>query len=254
MRKFVTTLAFVAGVSLGGNAYAAGDAAHPPAMDWSFNGLFGTYDKAALQRGYQVYKEVCAACHSMRLVSFRHLTALGYTEEEAKAFASEYEVTDGPNDDGEMFDRPGRVSDRFPSPYPNPQTARASNGGALPPDLSLITKARVGGPDYIHALLTGYKDPPAGVELGSGMYYNSYFPGQQIAMAPPLSDEIVTYADGQPNPTLDQLAMDVSHFLNWAAEPELEVRKQTGWKVILFLIVFTILAYVTKRRIWADVH
>jgi ubiquinol-cytochrome c reductase cytochrome c1 subunit len=254
MRKLVTTVAFAAGIVLGAQAHAAGDAPTPPSLDWSFNGLFGTYDKASLQRGYQVYKEVCAACHSMRLVSFRHLTALGYTEDEVKAFASEYEVTDGPNDDGEMFERPARPSDRFPSPYPNDNAARVSNGGALPPDLSLIAKARVGGPDYLHALLTGYKEAPADVAMGENMYYNEYFPGQQIAMAPPLSDEIVTYADGQPNPTLDQLARDVSHFLNWAAEPELEQRKQTGWKVIIFLVIFTLLAYVTKRRIWADVH
>ena len=254
MRKLVTTFAFAAGILVGAQAQAAGEAATPPKLDWSFNGLFGTYDQASLQRGYQVYKEVCAACHSMRLVSFRHLEALGYTEDEVKAFASEYEVTDGPNDDGEMFDRPARPSDRFPSPYPNDNAARGSNGGALPPDFSLITKARAGGPDYIHALLTGYKEAPAGVELGTGMYYNEYFPGQQIAMAPPLADEMVTYADGQPKPTLDQLSRDVAHFLNWASEPELEQRKQTGWKVIIFLLVFTILAYVTKRRIWADVH
>lgn len=254
MRKLVTTLAFAAGITFGGQAFAAGDAPTPPAQDWSFNGLFGTYDKASLQRGYQVYKEVCASCHSMRLVSFRHLEALGYTEDEVKAFASEYEVTDGPDDDGEMFERPARPSDRFPSPFANDNAARASNGGALPPDLSLIAKARVGGPDYLHGLLTGYKEAPAGVTVAEGMYYNEYFPGHQIAMAPPLSDELVTYADGQPAPTLDQLSRDVSHFLNWAAEPELEQRKQTGWKVIIFLIVFTLLAYVTKRRIWADVH
>ncbi len=254
MRKLVTTLAFAAGILVGAQAHAAGETAAPPKLDWSFDGLFGTYDRASLQRGYQVYKEVCAACHSMRLVSFRHLEALGYTEDEVKAFASEYEVTDGPNDDGEMFDRPARPSDRFPSPFPNDNAARASNGGALPPDFSLITKARAGGPDYIHALLTGYKEAPAGVALGTGMYYNEYFPGHQIAMAPPLSDETVTYADGQPKPTLDQLSRDVAHFLNWASEPELEQRKQTGWKVIIFLVIFTILAYVTKRRIWADVH
>lgn len=224
-----------------------------PARDWSFSGLFGTFDRAKQQRGLQTYREVCAACHGLRLVAFRHLSALGYDEDEIRAIAADYQIEDGPDGDGEMFMRPGLASDRYPSPFPNENAARAANGGAYPPDLSLITKARKGGPDYLYALLTGYQDPPGDFQLMEGMYYNAYFPGHQIAMAPPLMEGAVTYADGTPA-TVSQMAEDLSYFLTWTAEPYLEQRKQMGMKVILFLLVFTGLLYAAKRKIWADLH
>lgn len=224
-----------------------------PREKWSFAGVFGTFDRAALQRGYQVYKEVCASCHSMSLIRFRDLAALGFNEDEIKALAAEYEVTDGPNDQGEMFQRPGRPADKFKSPFANEKAARAANNGAYPPDLSLMTKARKGGPDYVHALLTGYADPPPGVTLMEGMNYNKYFAGHQIAMAKPLNDDQVTFSDGT-KASVDQMARDVSTFLAWTAEPELEARKRLGVKVILFLIIATGLLYATKRKIWRAVH
>lgn len=224
-----------------------------PRVDWSFSGPFGTFDRAAAQRGFQVYKEVCAACHSLSQLSYRNLMQLGLTEDEVKAIAAGYQIQDGPNDSGEMFERPGRPSDRFHSPFPNEQAARAGNNGALPPDLSVIVKAREGGADYIHGLLTGYSDPPAGVTVMDGMQYNAYFPGHQIAMAPPLSDDRVTYTDGTAA-TLDQLARDVTTFLAWAAEPELEVRRAMGVRIILFLLVLTVLTYMVKRKLWSRLH
>lgn len=226
----------------------------PAAQSWSFQGIFGTFDRAALKRGFQVYTEVCASCHSLSLVSYRHLRKVGFSEDEVKAIAAEIEVEDGPNDEGEMFTRPGKPSDRFASPFANDQAARAANNGALPPDLSLMTKARKGGPDYLHGLLTGYADePPDGVEIMEGMSYNKYFPGNQIAMAPPLSDEAVEYADGTET-TLDRHSLDVVTFLAWAAQPELEERKRLGVKVLLFLIVLTAMLYALKRQIWSDLH
>jgi ubiquinol-cytochrome c reductase cytochrome c1 subunit len=236
-----------------GNADAAGGT-KPPAQQWSFNGIFGTFDRAQMRRGLQVYTEVCASCHSLNLVAYRHLVGIGMNEAEIKALAGESEVTDGPNDEGEMFTRPAGLSDPFVAPFANDNEARASNNGALPPDLSLMTKARVGGQNYLYALLTGYKEEaPAGVNLLEGMNYNEYFPGHQIAMAPPLSDETIEYADGT-KPTLDQHARDVVSFLVWAAEPELEDRKNLGIKVILFLIVLTAMMYALKRQIWAKLH
>ena len=241
-------LAFAPGTALA----AAG--AKPEARDWSFQGMFGTYDRGAQQRGFQIYLEVCAACHSLRLVAYRNLAGIGLNEDQIKAVAAEYEVTDGPNDEGEMYSRPARPSDRFVSPFANANAARASNNGALPPDLSLMAKARKGGPDYLYALLTGYKEePPEGFKLAEGMQYNLYFPGNQIAMAPPLSDDAVEYADGT-KPTLHQLSEDVTVFLNWAAEPELEERKRLGIKVLLFLIVLTAMMYALKRQVWRDQH
>ncbi|MEX2453950.1 MAG: cytochrome c1 [Rhodospirillaceae bacterium] len=244
-----------AAFSLGtpGPAIAAGEATAPPAEHWSFSSLFGTFDRDALRRGFQVYKGVCAGCHGLRLVAYRNLMDIGFSEDEVKDIAAESDFMDGPNDDGEMFDRPGLPSDRFRSPFPNENAARASNNGAYPPDLSLIVKARLGGADYVHAILTGYRDPPAGTELPDGMYYNEYFPGHNIAMAPPLSDGIVEYADGT-EATADQLSRDVTTFLAWTAEPELETRKRIGVKVVLFLLLLTGLLYVVKRRIWQDVH
>jgi len=225
-----------------------------PARNWSFDGMFGTFDRGSVQRGLQVYLEVCSSCHSLKLVAYRNLTGIGLKEDQIKTIAAEFEVTDGPNAEGEMFERPAKPSDRFVSPFPNDNAARASNNGALPPDLSLMVKARKGGADYLHALLTGYKEePPAGVKLGEGMLYNVHFPGNQIAMSPPLSDDAVEYADGT-KASVEQLATDISTFLAWTAEPELEERKSLGIKVLLFLIVLTGMLYALKRQVWADQH
>ncbi|NQZ14664.1 MAG: cytochrome c1 [Alphaproteobacteria bacterium] len=234
-------------------AYAAGDAPVPPHQDWSFNGYNGTFDKGSLQRGYQVYKQVCSACHGMKRISFRNLAALGYSEEEVKALAAEYTVMDGPNDEGEMFERPARPSDAFPSPYPNDETARYANNGALPPDLSLIVKARPHGADYIYGLLTGYEEHHGEEELPAGQYWNKYMAGHKIAMAPPLSDDMVPYED-ETVTTTEQYSKDVTSFLAWAAEPELEERKRIGVKVILFLIAFAGVMLAVKRKIWASMH
>jgi ubiquinol-cytochrome c reductase cytochrome b/c1 subunit len=224
-----------------------------PNIDWHFEGPFGTYDRAALQRGFQVYKQVCASCHGMKRVAYRNLAALGYSEGQIKAIAAEYTFIDGPDEEGEMFERPGRPTDRFKAPYANYNQARAVNNGALPPDLSLMTKARKGGADYVYAILIGYEDPPPGTELGVGMYWNKYMYGNKIAMANPLIEGAVAYEDGTPT-TVDQYARDVTEFLAWAAEPEMEVRKQTGIKVILFLLVFAGIMYAVKRKIWSKVH
>lgn len=241
-------------VSLGAPAGHASEAPKLEAQEWSFTGPFGTFDRPAVHRGLQVYREVCASCHSLALIAFRNLASLGYSSEEIRAIASEYEVEDGPNDEGEMYTRPARPSDHFPPPYPNEQAARAANGGAYPPDLSLITKARKGGADYVYALLTGYREePPEGVEVMEGMYYNKAFPGHQIAMPPPLGGEDVEFADGTA-PTLEQEAHDVVTFLAWAAQPELEQRKRMGVKVMLFLVVFTGMLYAVKKKIWSGVH
>lgn len=234
-------------------ANAAGDVPHAPEQHWSFSGLFGTFDRAALRRGFEVYKGACAACHGLRLVAYRNLMDIGFTENEVKAIAGEVEVPAEPNDEGEIEDRPGLPSDRFKSPFANDNAARAANNGALPPDLSLIVKARPGGANYIHGVLIGYKEPPAGKKVPEGMNYNAYFAGNLIAMPPPLSDEGVEYAD-KTKATVAQQAKDVVTFLSWASEPELEERKRMGIKVILFLLVLTGLLYVVKRRIWADVH
>lgn len=235
------------------SAFAAGDTEPLIQQKWSFEGATGTYNRQAMQQGFQVYKEVCAACHGIKRIAFRNLAALGYSEEEIKAIASGYEVTDGPDDLGEMYTRAAIPADRFPSPYPNDKAARAANNGALPPDLSLMTKARVGGPDYLYSLLVGYQpEPPADMELPEGMYYNPYFPGGQIAMTPPLSAGIVTYGDGS-EPSVHQMAHDVVTFLSWAAEPELEDRKETGYKALIYLFVFALVMYLTMRRIWSRV-
>ena len=221
-------------------------------QNWSFDGVFGKFDKAALQRGFQVYKEVCAGCHGLEYIAFRNLTELGLNVDQVKAIAAEYEVEDGPDDEGEMFTRPAILSDILPSPFANDNAARASNNGALPPDLSLIAKARTGGPDYLHALLTGYVDAPADVKINEGMSYNPYFPGNQIAMPPPIDDDAVEYTDGTPA-TVDQMSLDVVQFLMWAAEPKLEIRKRMGIKVILFLLVLTALFYASKRKVWSRI-
>lgn len=289
MKKLVTSLALVAAMVGMGAPSAFAEEAHdlgaatehaiaaghfpvlkPKNVDWSFGGPFGKYDKGQLQRGLKVYKEVCSACHSMSLVSFRTLENLGYSDAQVKAFASEYEVQDGPNGDGEMFTRKAVPSDHFPSPFPNHEAAAAANGGAAPPDMSLLAKARgvergfplfifdiftqyqQGGPDYIYSLLTGYHEPPQGVEVAEGTHFNPYFASAiALKMAPPLSDGQVTYDDGAPQ-TLDQYAKDVSAFLMWAAEPHLEERKRTGFMVMVFLAIFTILVYLTKKSVYAN--
>jgi len=223
-----------------------------PKQNWSFDGVFGSFDRAALQRGFQVYQEVCAGCHGIKYIAFRNLTEIGLSEDQVKAIAAEYEVEDGPDDEGEMFERPAILSDIIPLPFANDNAARASNNGALPPDLSLMAKARPGGPDYLHALLIGYEDEPDDVTLNEGMSYNRYFSGNQIAMPPPLDDDAVEYSDGTAA-TVDQMSSDVVHFMMWAAEPKLEVRKRMGIKVMLFLLVLTALLYASKRKIWARV-
>ena len=224
--------------------------------DWSFKGLFGKFDRAALQRGYQVYTEVCASCHSMKYLSYRNLSEEGgpeFSEAAAKAIAASFEVTDGPNADGEMFTRPAKLSDKFVMPYENVKAAQAANGGAYPPDMSVLVKARGGGVDYIYSLLQGYEDPPSGVTLDDGVYYNKYMYGNKIRMAAPLSDGIVEYGDGT-NASVEQMSKDVTTFLMWAAEPHLEARHQMGFKAIVYLIILTILVYFSMKKIWSRVE
>jgi len=272
-RSLIVVAATLA-VSLGAMVSArAQEAEAPPRQHWSFWGPFGTYDPAQLQRGFKIYREVCSNCHSLKLLSFRNLAdpgGPGFTEAQAAAIASTFQVTDGPNDQGQMFQRPGKISDYFPPPYPNDQAARAALGGKLPPDMSDLAKARSyeagfpqfifdafimyqeDGPDYIHAILTGYTDPPAGFVLPPGGQYNKYFPGGAIGMPKPLVDGQVEYTDGTPT-TVDQYGRDVAAFLMWAAEPKLDQRKQLGFQVMIFLIVFTGLLYFTKKKVWHSV-
>jgi ubiquinol-cytochrome c reductase cytochrome c1 subunit len=252
MKKIFSAISFAAMLMVSASAVAA-DALAPPKIKWPHHGVTGTYDRAALQRGFQVYKEVCAACHAMKYLSYRDLAGLGYNPEEIKSIAAEYTVTDGPNDDGEMFERAARPSDRFKSPFNNDKAARAANGGALPPDLSLVVKARHYGEDYIQGLLTGYEEPPAGTTVMTGMYWNKYFPGHQMAMAPPLTEGQVSYADGTTS-SVEQMSKDVTQFLAWASEPHMEARKRIGIKVVLFLLAFAGIMYAAKRKVWKDVH
>ena len=223
--------------------------------DWSFKGLFGKFDRASLQRGYQVYTEVCAACHSMKYLSYRNLSEKGgpeFSVAQAKAIAASFEVTDGPNADGEMFQRPGKLSDKFVMPYENVKAAEAANGGAYPPDMSVLVKARGGGVDYIYSLLQGYEEAPSGMILDDGVHYNKYMYGNKIKMSAPLSDGIIEYSDGT-NPSVEQMSKDVTTFLMWAAEPSLEARHQMGFKAIVYLIILTILVYFSMKRIWSRV-
>ncbi len=243
----------LAGAAAATPAQAAGEARSPLSRDWPHAGPFGTFDRASVQRGMMVYREVCAACHGLEYIAFRNLLEIGLSEDEAKVIAAEYEITDGPDELGDMFERPGKLSDYYPSPFPNDNAARAANGGALPPDLSLVVKARLGGENYIYSLLVGYEDPPAGVELGDTQHYNPYFAGGAISMAPPLFADMVEYPDGT-SATVEQMAYDVTNFLTWTAEPKLEARKQLGVKVIIFLVLFSILMYAVKRKVWAGLH
>ena len=253
LRVLVVALAWAALGLGGGDAAEAAEAREPEGQSWPHTGPFGSFDRAALQRGLQVYTEVCASCHGLRLLSYRNLLDIGYGEAEAQAYAAQFEVDDGPDEDGEMFIRPAQLSDGFVSPFANEAEARSVNNGALPPDLSLIIKGREGGEDYIHALLTGYEEPPANIKLAEGMNYNPYFPGDQIAMPAPLEDDAVAYADGTPA-TADQMARDVTQFLAWAAEPTMEARKRLGLKVVAFLILLSALLYAVQRKVWADLH
>ena len=224
--------------------------------DWSFKGLFGKFDRSALQRGYHVYTEVCSSCHSMKYLSYRNLAQEGgpeFTEAEAKAIAASFEVTDGPNSDGEMFTRPGKLSDKFVMPYENVKAAQAANGGAYPPDMSVLVKARGGGVDYIYSLLQGYEDPPANITLDDGVYYNKYMYGNKIKMANQLSDGLIEYSDGT-KATVEQMSKDVTTFLMWAAEPHLESRHKMGFKAIIYLIILTILVYFSMKRIWSRIE
>ena len=224
-------------------------------VKWSFKGLTGKFDRASLQRGYQVYQEVCSSCHSMQYLSYRNLGEQGgpeFSEAEVKAIAASIEIKDGPDSQGEMFFRPGRPSDKFKSPYPNVNASIAANGGAYPPDMSVLVKARPGGANYIYSVLMGYDEPPAGMILDDGVYYNKYMIGNKIKMSSPLSEGIVEYTDGT-NATVDQMAKDVTTFLSWAAEPELEERHKTGVKVIIYLTLLTILVYLSMKKIWSRV-
>nr|GAT42928.1 predicted protein [Mycena chlorophos] len=225
---------------------------HPPAYPWPHKGLFDTFDHASIRRGYQVYREVCAACHSLDRIAWRNLVGVSHTVDEVKAMAEEVEYQDGPNDEGEMFMRPGKLADYMPPPYPNEEAARAGNAGALPPDLSLIVKARHGGADYIFALLTGYVDPPAGVEVREGMNYNPFFPGGAIGMARVLFDGLVEFEDGTPA-TTSQMAKDVVTFLNWAAEPEHDERKKNGIKAVILFSALTLISLYVKRFKWTPI-
>jgi ubiquinol-cytochrome c reductase cytochrome b/c1 subunit len=273
-RRIIT--AFVLATALSGMGMITANAQEadaPPLQHWSFAGPFGRYDPAQLQRGFQIYRQVCATCHSVKLLAFRNLAdpgGPGFTEAQAETVAESYQVTDGPNDAGQMFPRSGKISDYFPPPFPNEQAARAALGGGLPPDMSDIAKARSyergfpwfildaftqyqeDGPDYIHAIITGYAKAPAGFTQAPGTYYNKYFPGHAIAMPQPLRDGQVEYTDGTPA-TLDQYGRDVGAFLMWAAEPTLDARKRLGFQVMIFLIVFTGLLYFTKKRVWRAV-
>jgi len=224
--------------------------------DWSFKGYFGKFDRASLQRGYQVFTEVCASCHSMKYLSYRNLAEEGgpeFSEAQAKAIAANFEVIDGPNGDGEMFTRPGKLSDKFVNPYKNDKEAIASNGGAYPPDMSVLVKARSGGADYIYSLLLGYEDAPSEVILDDGVYYNKFMYGNMIKMPNPLADGLIEYSDGT-EATEKQMAKDVVTFLAWAAEPHLEARHKIGFKAIIYLIILSILVYFSMKRLWLRIE
>ena len=235
------------------NAYSSEKKVEFLKNNWNFEGVFGTFDRASLQRGYQVYQEVCSGCHSMQHLSYRNLSEKGgpeFTKEEAKAIAAQFEVTDGPNEDGEMFTRPARLSDKFVSPFPNVKAAAAANGGAYPPDMSVLAKARKGGADYIYSLLMGYEEAPAGYELDDGVYYNKYMAGNKIKMAEPIYEDAVQYSDGT-KATKEQITKDVTAFLVWAGDPHLESRHKMGFKVFFYLIILLTLVYLSKQKVWS---
>jgi len=251
--RFAATFLLLAGLA-SAPALAQDEEMPPlPNVNWSFNGIFGTFDLAAAQRGFQVYSEVCSNCHSMQQLHYRDLTGIGLTPAEIKSIAAQVTVPQGVDDQGNPKEGPATPASQFRSPFPNEEAARAANNGAAPPDLSVIVNAREGHADYVYGILTGFTKPPAGFKLQDGLYYNKYFPGHQIHMPQPLQDGSVTYADGT-NATVEQEARDVVTFLDWAANPEMVQRKQIGARVILFLLLMTGLTYAVKRKIWADVH
>lgn len=258
MKKFFLALLLIPNLALansGGHDEGAlsTSALHPKQMKWEFDGAFGRFDRASIQRGFQVYKEVCSACHSLRLMAYRNLTEIGFSEDEVKQIASEYLVTDGPNDDGEMFERPGLPSDKFVGPYANEKAARSANGGAFPPDLSLIAKARHDGPNYVYSLLTGFQDAPDGFAMAEGKSYNPYFEGRQISMPAPITDDgQIDYKDGT-YATKEQMAIDVVNFLQFAAEPETEHRKKMGVRTMIFLGILFIILLAAKKAVWKNV-
>jgi len=256
MKKIITITYLIFLLLTGGYQVNAAEKTDLLKIDWSFKGLFGKFDRGSLQRGYQVYSEVCAGCHSMKYLSYRNLSEKGGPEfsfEQAKAIAASFEITDGPNADGEMFARPGKLSDKFIMPYENEKAAQAANGGAYPPDMSVLAKARSGGADYLYSILLGYEAPPSGTILDEGVYYNKYMYGNNIKMAKPLEDGMVEYSDGT-TASEEQMAKDVVTFLMWAAEPHLESRHQMGFKVIIYLIILTILVYFSMKKIWSRIE
>jgi|TARA_B110001452_G_scaffold174125_1_gene145932 ubiquinol-cytochrome c reductase cytochrome c1 subunit len=251
----IITLSFYLLLSSIAPSFGAGTGSELLKVKWSFKGLTGKFDRASLQRGFQVYKEVCSSCHSMQYLSYRNLGEPGgpeFSELEVKAIAASIEIEDGPDSQGEMFNRPGRPADKFKSPYPNVNASIAANGGAYPPDMSVLVKARPGGSNYIYSVLMGYEEPPAGMNLDDGVYYNKYMIGNKIKMSSPLTDDIVEYTDGT-QANVDQMAKDVTTFLTWAAEPELEERHRTGVKVIIYLILLTTLVYLSMKKIWSRI-
>ena len=256
MKKLTSLLIIFLSILIFQNHSNSAETAKLLKTDWTFKGLFGKYDRASLQRGYQVYTEVCAACHSMQYLSYRNLAEPGgpeFSDEEAKAIAANFEVLDGPNSEGEMFTRPAKLSDKFVMPYDNVEAAKAANGGAYPPDMSVLVKARKGGANYIYSLLLGYEDPPSDINLDDGVYYNKFMYGNKIKMPVPLSDGLVEYNDGTVA-TEEQMAKDVTSFLMWSAEPHLETRHKTGFRVIIYLIILTILVYMTMKKIWSRIE
>ena len=257
MKNIIKSIFFVIiAVLYSANSFAAGDSVKLLNPGWSFKGFFGTFDRASLQRGYQVYSEVCSACHSIKYLSYRNLSEPGgpeFSEQQAKIIASQFEVTDGPNSDGDMYTRPARLSDNFVEPYANEQAARALNGGAYPPDMSVLVKARKGGASYIYSVLLGYNEVPSDITLDDGVYYNTYMSGNKIKMANPLSDGLVLYSDGTAS-TEEQMAKDVVTFLAWAAEPHLEARHKIGFRAILYLIIITVLVYFSMKKIWSRIE
>jgi len=253
-RKVAVAVAAGAGLATaaGSVALASDLILNPPRYQWTHNGMLASYDHESIRRGYEVYKQVCATCHSIQFMRFRHLVDVSHTEAEAKAEAQEIEVLDGPNDEGEMFEREGKLSDAFPAPYKNEEEARFANNGAYPPDLSYITSARNGGEDYVYALLTGYCDPPAGIELADGMSYNPYFPGGAIGMPQQLFEGRMDYSDGTPA-TVSQMAKDVVAFLKWCAEPEHDQRKRMGLKAMGMFAVMALAAGYYNRMWWSSI-
>lgn len=250
LKRILTTMIIIL---VSSNCYASSGTKKPIQMVWPFEGIFGTFDRQAAQRGAQVYLEVCSACHGLSHLYYRNLISLGFSKGEIKKIAGSKMVLDGSDDMGEMFERKAIPSDVFVSPYPNEAAARAANNGAHPVDLSLIVKAREDGANYIYSLLTGYQDPPKDVVLINGLYYNPYFEGGQLAMPAPLTAQQVEYMDGTPA-TVEQMARDITIFLQWAAEPEMEHRKSMGLKVMIFLIIFTIFFFIVKKRIWRNIR